>query len=67
MTIAMTLSCDGTRNGQPCRGALHTNTTSFSRAYGMGRTQGWRRWAPTPGARPLLLCPSPGHDGEPTS
>lgn len=57
MTARVTVSCDGTRHGQPCRGALHTRWRAEHRALGQARIAGWRR---TEDGRDL--CPSRGHD-----
>lgn len=58
MTWRISVSCDGHRHGQPCRGTLHTRETDLDDAEREALTAGWRvavdGWAD--------LCPSGGHD-----
>lgn len=68
MSAGVTLSCDGRRSGQPCRGALHTPASQTDEArHRFGKPAGWRgRLAleandPTR-YRVIDTCPSPGHD-----
>lgn len=68
MTATITISCDGERHGQPCRGALPTPAHSPDEArHGYGRPAGWTSaWAPLgPGRYQAMdFCPSRGHDGQ---
>lgn len=60
MTAHVALSCDGTRNGQPCRGAYHARTLSLTAA--LAEAGDWRTRAV--GHLLVLRCPSAGHDQE---
>lgn len=69
MSAGITLSCDGHRHGQPCRGALHTRASQPDEArHVYGNPAGWRsRWVLEPGPPPTRyrvtdVCPSGGHD-----
>ena len=61
MSIRITLTCDGLRNGEPCRGSLSIPETGIPEAVTKAQTVGWRR--PPSGSH---RCPSPGHDDENT-
>lgn len=68
MTARIVLSCDGHRNGQPCRGALYTRALSPMEAR-FGEGAHWRSLHLNPDEPPLEarfidLCPSAGHDEE---
>ena len=61
MTTYAVVTCDGTRNGQPCRGALTLpRDTSRTDEDTYARNAGWRLG---PSGE---LCPSPGHDQDTT-
>lgn len=60
MSAGVTLSCDGHRHGQPCRGALHTrDLTTFGARL---NAADWRSVYDAAADRWLDLCPSAGHD-----
>lgn len=66
MTAGITLFCDGTRHGQPCRGRLLTGAQSPDEARHLfgkpaGWTSTWEAFAPRT-YRARDLCPSRGHD-----
>lgn len=58
MSFHVTITCDGHRHGQPCRGALHTRDEDAADAERAARAAGWRigidGW--------VDVCPSGGHD-----
>lgn len=58
MTAYATLSCDGHRHGQPCRGVFHSRWFSRLLAEREADANGWRQIGTTD------LCPSSGHDEE---
>ena len=62
MTAYSVITCNGTRRGQPCLGAITIPAAvpSPEEALAHARATGW-----TLGT--LDLCPSPGHDQEPAS
>lgn len=66
MTVYAVVTCDGTRLGQPCRGAFTLpHLASADEAIGRARGAGWR-WEDNQTST-AVLCPSPGHDQEPAS
>lgn len=46
MSAHITMSCDGKRHGQPCRGALHTRTAALTVAIEEAEAAGWRVTGP---------------------
>jgi hypothetical protein len=64
MTVYAVVTCDGTRLGQPCRAAFTLpQATDTDDATARAVAAGWRM---DPHGFPAVLCPSPGHDQEPT-
>lgn len=64
MTVYAVVTCDGTRHGQPCRAAFTLPTAAEAvDATARALNAGWR-WDPRYSG--TVLCPSPGHDQEPT-
>lgn len=61
MTAHIVITCNGTRSGQPCRGALHTGTLDLPRAAARAEAAGWTTTFVAHPAR----CPSSGHDEPP--
>jgi hypothetical protein len=69
MSVRLTLTCDGHRHGQPCRGARNTSyayapqlrSDDPARTF-TPDTTGWRIGEGPNGGD---LCPSRGHDEEP--
>lgn len=59
MSLCITVSCDQTRSGQPCRAALHVPTLNLVTAAAAAAVAGWAK-LPDGGLR----CPSAGHDGQ---
>jgi hypothetical protein len=65
MTARIVHTCDGTRHGDPCRGA-RTARANLAQPLARGTAErdaarnGWRRQPDG-----THLCPSPGHDVEP--
>lgn len=61
MTAYATLSCDGHRHGQPCRGTLHTSRPYYD-AHAAAAAAGWRSLDTVVEFADGDLCPSSGHD-----
>jgi hypothetical protein len=65
VTARIVHTCDGTRHGDPCRGA-RTARANLAQPLARGTAErdaaraGWRRQPDG-----THLCPSPGHDAEP--
>lgn len=69
MTALVVLSCDRTRNGQPCRGSRPTRQTTAGGARHEAAADGWRSsLVDLPGGAHEYRdsCPSGGHDEEPS-
>jgi hypothetical protein len=60
VTAHITLSCDGARSGQSCRGSYHGRSVSVANV--LEEAEGWRYHRTGDGLE--LRCPSAGHDDE---
>jgi hypothetical protein len=58
VTAGITLSCDGTRHGQPCRGFLPTRAVDPLEARTLAAAAGWRSTLDAAPGRIGDLCPA---------
>ncbi len=67
MSAHITVTCDGHRDGQPCRGSRPTRDAILDDALVEATAHGWRLDVAHPDRGHVGdLCPSRGHDEEPT-
>ncbi len=63
MTVYAVVTCDGTRNGLPCRGAFTLpQATTTTDATDRATQAGWRLGTDD---QTTVYCPAPGHDQDP--